>query len=208
MTSHWIRILVGLSAFAVALVTFRFALLGLELAFPEMRQLIAGHGVPFLMHVISAPIALALGAIPFAWPRQRLRFHAFHRWSGRLYGLAILIGGIGGLLIAPFVNGGIVAALGFGLLSVLWLATTGRAVLLAMNRRFVEHRRWMIRSYALTFAAVTLRLYLLFFMLAGWSYTEASPILAWICWVPNLIAAELLLRGENSKRLSSGTAPA
>ena len=57
------------------------------------------------------------------------------------------------------------------------------------------HRCWMIRSYALTFAAVTLRLELpLFFIFGGMEYPVASSYVAWLCWVPNLFIAELYLR--------------
>ena len=44
----------------------------------------------------------------------------------------------------------------------------------------------MIYAFALTFAGVTLRVYLFGFMTAGLTYTEASPYLAWLCWLPNL----------------------
>ena len=49
-------------------------------------------------------------------------------------------------------------------------------------------------SPSLTFAAVTLRLYLPFFFANGFSYTEASVYVAWMCWVPNLLAVEWWLR--------------
>jgi len=46
---------------------------------------------------------------------------------------------------------------------------------------------------ALTFAAVTLRLYLP--VLGGTlGFETGYPIVAWLCWVPNLIVAEWILR--------------
>jgi hypothetical protein len=50
----------------------------------------------------------------------------------------------------------------------------------------------MVRNFALTFAAVTLRLYSPASMTAGIEFEVAYPYIAWICWVPNLVAAELL----------------
>lgn len=83
---------------------------------------------------------------------------------------------------------------------VLWIATTAQAVRLAMARRFIEHRRWMERSYALTFAAVTLRLYLPFFFLGGMDYAQASIWLAWIAWVPNLLLVEGWMAWRDARR--------
>ena len=54
--------------------------------------------------------------------------------------------------------------------------------------------RWMLRSAALTMAAVTLRIYLLIAMMGGLSYEDVSGIIAWACWIPNLIVAELVDR--------------
>jgi signal transduction histidine kinase len=45
---------------------------------------------------------------------------------------------------------------------------------------------------ALTFAAVTLRLYLPTAMVSESAFEPAYIAVAWLCWVPNLIAAELI----------------
>jgi hypothetical protein len=50
----------------------------------------------------------------------------------------------------------------------------------------------MVRNFALTFAAVTLRLWLPGSVLSGVPFEVAYPIVAWLCWVPNLVVAELL----------------
>jgi hypothetical protein len=54
----------------------------------------------------------------------------------------------------------------------------------------------MIRSFALTFAAVTLRLYLPFPMIWGFEFIEGYRIIAWLCWVPNLLIAELWIHNR------------
>jgi hypothetical protein len=61
------------------------------------------------------------------------------------------------------------------------------------RKEIQPHRQWMIRNYALTFAAVTLRLWLLVFQVAGVALLEGYIAVAWLSWVPNLIAAELLV---------------
>jgi len=56
------------------------------------------------------------------------------------------------------------------------------------------HREWMVRNFALTFAAVTLRLWLPTLTAATGSFIEAYRTVAWLCWVPNAIVAEIILR--------------
>ena len=75
-----------------------------------------------------------------------------------------------------------------------WLTTTTTAYLAARRRDFVSHRRWMIRSFSLTFAAVTLRLYLPLSAVPGLSFDLVYPLTAWAAWIPNLIVAEIWLR--------------
>ena len=63
-----------------------------------------------------------------------------------------------------------------------------------LNRDFAAHERWMIRSFALTLAAVTLRIYLpIGVTLNNGEFTFPYTIIAWACWVPNLIVAEIFL---------------
>lgn len=178
----------------IALAPFRFLSLGLELSFQEMLGHLADRKLVFIAHITAAPLALVFGILNM-WERRKKKRAAMHRWSGRIYALAILIGGVSGLGLAIGAEGGMVATYGFGILSVLWVGFTAQAVRLAMARDFVGHRKWMVRSFALTFAAVTLRLYLPWFIIFGeMTYTEASVWVAWLCWVPNLLAAEWWLR--------------
>ena len=93
---------------------------------------------------------------------NRLRQHkpSRHRLLGRSVVGACLISGLAGLYIAQFATGGWIACLGFTSSpwpgsSLTW--TAWRRILV---RNTEAHRRWMMRSYALTFAAVTLRLWL------------------------------------------------
>jgi hypothetical protein len=52
----------------------------------------------------------------------------------------------------------------------------------------------MIRNFALTFAAVTLRLYLPPVLIVGLPFAMSYAIIAWLCWVPNLLVAEWLAK--------------
>ena len=173
----------------VGLSSYRFLALDMNLAFPGFAPHIEQRNLVLMAHISASPIALVLGAFQFSGKR-RAKNPGLHKWSGRFYALAILIGGISGLLLAIDALGGAVAGWGFGLLSIAWMGTTANAVRLAMQGNYVAHRKWMIRSFALTFAAVMLRLYLLGFMAAGFEYGPASVYIAWLCWVPNVIFAE------------------
>lgn len=123
-------------------------------------------------HISGGAVALFVGAFQVN-ARLRARFLDVHRWLGRLYVLAVGIGGVGGLVMATRSDGGLVTHVGFGLLAVLWLATTAASYWSIRHGDQIAHRRWMLRSYALTFAAVTLRIYLPIALTAGWPFIDA-----------------------------------
>jgi len=50
------------------------------------------------------------------------------------------------------------------------------------------------RSYVLTAAAITLRIYLPLVFVFHWPFAIGYPAIALLCWIPNVIAAELYLR--------------
>lgn len=92
------RLMAALS-FLVALVSYRFVVLGLSGAFPDMIGHIDLRGTAFAAHVVAAPVALATGAIQF-FPELRTGRPWLHRWNGRFYGFAVLAGGVGGLVLS------------------------------------------------------------------------------------------------------------
>jgi hypothetical protein len=80
------------------------------------------------------------------------------------------------------------------------------AYLSIRRRDLAAHRAWMVRSYALTLAAVTLRIYLPAAVIGGLDMTFAYPAIAWLCWVPNHVIAEWLLRAVPDARLTARSA--
>ena len=175
-----------------------------SLVMPEMRATFEAHRVAVYLHVFGAAVAMALGPFQFS-RRLRARRPDLHRWMGRLYlGAGVLIGGIAGMYMAYFAWGGPVARVGFALLAAAWLHTGLRAYEAARARDFVAHRRWMVRNFALTFAAVTLRLYMPASMVAGIDAAIAYPAIAWLCWVPNLVVAELWFNRGRSAVTADG----
>jgi len=73
------------------------------------------------------------------------------------------------------------------------IVATGLAVKVNLRGDAIRHRRWMIRSYALTAAAITLRIYLPLVFVFHWPFSTAYPAIAWLCWIPNALAVELYL---------------
>ena len=184
----------ALLAVLVALFSFRFVGVteGVWIDVdPGIRGVVTAHPFEALTHILIAPIALLLGPFQFlAGIRQRMS--AFHRRAGRVYVLACLIAGGGGLATAFHASGGPVAGWGFGILAVLWIATTLGAWRAAVERNFDLHRLLMRFSYAMTFGAVTLRLQIpIGFMLGYASYSAMSVWLAYTAWIPNVIVVAL-----------------
>lgn len=171
------------------------------LVLPEMKASFIAHPAGIYTHAFASVAALALGPFQFS-TRLRTRYNALHRWIGRFYlSIGVLVGGLSGLYVAQFAFGGPIARLGFSTLAVCWLYTGLRAYLAVRRGAIDEHRRWLVRNYALTFAAVMLRLYMPIFMLSGVEIAVAYPIIAWLCWLPNLAFAEWL----NKRRTSTPT---
>jgi hypothetical protein len=108
--------------------------------------------------------------------------------------VSVCIGGVAALIMAQQSQGGLVTHIGFGLLGVGWLATTTLAWRAIRARDQVTHRAWMIRSYALTYAAVTLRFQLPLSIALGIDFILAYKVISFAAWVPNLAFAEWWLR--------------
>ena len=172
---------------------------------PFVARLRAASPWPILTHIAASLIALAVGPWQFN-TRVRSRVLNLHRWMGRVYVVAVLAGGTAGLVLARTSQEGLVTHLGFGLLAIAWLASTLQAYRVIRAGDDVRHRDWMIRSFALTFAAVTLRLILPLELSLGVPFPLAYQIVAWACWVPNALVAEWLIRGGRSPRPGAGVA--
>lgn len=156
------------------------------------RRVFELHTLGIVLHIAGGMVALALGPVGFI-PRLRLKWPRWHRAAGRTYLLAVLLGGLAGLYMAAFAYMGLATGLGFALLAVLWLYTGVRALVSIRQRRVEKHRRWMIRNYALTLGAVSLRVQLL--ALSPWlDFDSSYVVVAWSSWLVTLALAEWYLR--------------
>jgi uncharacterized membrane protein len=175
----------------VAIFAYRYLVPGLP-----APDFIATNGfiMPWLpVHAVAAATALLVAPLQFR-PQLRARRPGLHRALGRVYVTGCLTGGAAGFVLALGASTGPVSTIGFAMLALLWVVATTRAWRLATRRNLVSHREWMIRSFALTLAAVTLRLYL---PIAQWlpvEFDDAYRAISFLCWVPNVVVAEIYLR--------------
>ena len=164
--------------------------------FTQQKAVYTAHKTMLITHIIASMIAILIGPFQYLPGIRRGRFLKVHRWLGRTYLLSVLFGGVSGLYMAQFAHGGIITELGFGALAVLWLYSGYRAYRHIRNKDIESHRQWMIRNYALTFAGVMLRVWMPLSVGMGADFTSAYIIVAWACWVPNLLVAEWIIRGS------------
>lgn len=155
----------------------------------------------FNLHILFSILTLIAGLTQFSnyvlKKQKRL-----HKIMGYVYVFdVLLIAGPSGLIMAYYANGTTLAKSSFIILSLLWIAFTAFAIIKIYKKDLIEHQKWMIRSYALTLSAISLRLMALifphFFHLSA--HTEYATI-AWLSWTINLVIAESIIY---FKKLSS-----
>ena len=184
---------------ATAIYSYGFHPLGTA-APPPMSATYRAHPIGIYVHVFSAVVALLLGPWQFS-ARFRQRHRQRHRWLGRIYlGVGVLFGGLAGLYMSAFAFGGPVPKLGFACLALAWLYTGFKAYRAIRAGAIDQHRAYMVRNYSLTLAAVSLRVYLPLSMVAGADFATAYAVIAWACWIPNLLLAETFWNRSRAPR--------
>jgi uncharacterized membrane protein len=149
---------------------------------------------PLRLHIAGGIGALLAGPWQFS-EKLRARALNLHRWLGRFYLLEVALGSIAGFAMALVSEQGLPTHLGFGILAILWFVTGLQAYRLVRRGNIEAHRQWMIRNYALSLAAVTLRLYMpLMLAVLHWPFPRTYITVSWLCWVPNLLIAEWMVR--------------
>ncbi|WP_379156187.1 DUF2306 domain-containing protein [Paenibacillus sp. sgz5001063] len=144
------------------------------------------------IHIFTAVFALIIGPFQLYLKPTNAR-KRWHRLLGYGYVLSITVSGIVSVYLSLFATGGWIATLGFMSLDVLWVATTLTATRKIMAKDIQAHKAWMLRSYALTFAAVTLRIWLAPLALLFGDFEVAFRVVAWVCWIPNLLVIEAVI---------------
>ena len=167
-------------------------------------------------HGVTSILALLIGPWQFlplrpdrptarqATPAGR---NLWHRRLGWLYFISLTLGALTGMPMAIMAEGGVSSRLGFFTVDVLWLVTAYFSLKTARARKFTAHRSWMIRSYALTFGAVVLRLYLYGLQHLGYEFNSIYPFTPWLSWLTSLAVAEWIVEGAPHAKLSRSVMP-
>lgn len=151
--------------------------------------------VAFYTHVFFSIFTLLAGFTQFS---NYLLYHhkKLHKTMGKVYVIAVLfINFPSGFILAIYASGLLPSKAAFLILDILWFGFTLKAYKGALHKNFKIHKQFMIRSYALTFSAITLR---------TWRIILSSVIIippinlymidAWMGFMPNLFFAEWLIR--------------
>jgi hypothetical protein len=110
-------------------------------------------------HVLFGAVAMLTCCVQI-WPWFRQRHPGAHRMIGRIYVFGSVIpAGLIGLMIGAVSPFGPFIRVSNVLLATLWLTCTITGFWMARHNRLVEHRRWMIRSFALTMSVITNRVW-------------------------------------------------
>ncbi len=179
----------------------------------ETRDELPWHYPLLWAHIATGAIALTLGPLQFV--RRIRRVPRVHRYIGRVYLFAgVVPSSIVGIVVALLTTSGPVAAAGLVVGDVLWITTAALAYAHARAGRYRQHGQWMIRNFAVTFAAVTFRAWL------GLTIVGQLPILesvyggdfdalfavaytstCWLAFIPNLLFVNLYLRRRRARRV-------
>lgn len=185
-------------------ITLQYVPINTDVAFLRIKQdfiHLQYYKIAFFVHVFSAIISLLAGYTQFS-KKIRTNYPKIHRRLGWIYILSVLLfAAPSGFIIGIFANGGISSQIAFCLLSTLWILFTVKALLTAKKKQFSEHRKWMIRSFALTLSAITLRAWkvsLVYFFHP--KPMDIYQVVAWLGWVLNLIIAEIIIFKSKSTR--------
>ena len=159
------------------------------------------YRLSFYAHIFPSLLILAAGLTQFSKFLLR-KLPILHVWIGRIYVIFVLIiSAPAALFMSFFAEGGTIAKIGFITLSIIWWLATFMGYWKIRNRNINSHKTWMIRSYALTLSAVSLRV----FQYLNSAYLFYEPIsfytfLSWFSWVGNLMIVELIISTQKKSR--------
>lgn len=148
------------------------------------------------VHALAGGLTI-LTSLPAFLPVTRRVF--VHRWLGKAFILSVLVAGLSALPMAVMAEGGLVSKTGFFCQALLWLGSAALALEKAKSRKFSEHRRWMIRSFALTYGAVTTRLLLNFLLATGLHFDSVYDLVSW-SWLLPVACGEIWIVWSSPQR--------
>jgi len=156
----------------------------------------ASRRAGLLLHIASGCVALLVGPVQL-WLGLGRRHLCLHRRLGRAYVASVMAGAASAFYLAFTTELGWVVGMGLAGLGIAWLVTTGLAVAAIRRRLVPQHQEWMVRSYVVTFAFVTFRLFWAVLRVAGiGTLAEQLAVASWFCWAGPLLLTEAILQGR------------
>ncbi|GAA4208087.1 DUF2306 domain-containing protein [Actinocatenispora rupis] len=159
-------------------------------------------------HIGTATVATVTGFVQF-WPWLRNRYPKVHRWTGRAYFFAgVFPSMILAVPVATMSEFGAANIAGLYALDAMWIVTAVAGYRAARTRRYADHRRWMVRNFAVTLASLASRPWqlvvslIIFGPLAGPMYHgdtqtmihDAASASVWLALFANVVIAEVYVQ--------------
>lgn len=156
--------------------------------------------LPLIIHAIFGGIALFTGGLQLI-SKFREKFPKANIVLRKIYYASVVISGIFGFYVALYAQGGLVNKIGFVMLDMLWIYSIWRAIRADLTGDMASFRIWIIRNYALTFAAVTLRIWIpviwSFYAFESSAFNTAYATVGFLSWVPNILFVEWFYLNKN-----------
>lgn len=203
LKTSWQIILIGFFLLMLN-ITLKYVSFDSDVAFLQIKQTevhsIPGYLFIFYLHVCSAIFTLLAGFTQFNATLLRVK-PRIHRAIGKGYVIVVLfLAAPSGFFIGLFANGGLFSKIAFVTLSILWFYFTLKAFTAIKKRQVNKHKAFMLRSFALAFSAITLRLWkVILVYLFHPSPMDVYQIIAWLGWIPNLLLIEYFIYKQKIK---------
>ncbi|EWM12218.1 DUF2306 domain-containing protein [Kutzneria sp. 744] len=168
----------------------------------DMR--IVGYYASLVVHAVPAGLTLIVGPWQFV-PKLRTRFPRLHRVLGRVYLVSVILAAAAASYATVVTPSGFPLQVAFSVLIVAWLYSAFQGYRTIRRGDVRSHRIWMIRNYTLTFAAVTLRLYLmlgvaLMNVIPSLTFRDVYTSSAWLSLLGNVLVAEYFILRHTVRR--------
>jgi len=179
-------------------ITFKYIPFKTDVAFLQIKQtevLTNKYYIYFFyMHVYSAIFALLAGFTQFNINFLE-KYPRYHKLLGKVYVYIVLFFATpSGIYIGLYANGGLISKISFVLLGFFWFYFTVKGILSIKKKHLINHQKYMYRSFALAFSAITLRLWKVILVNLFHPYPiDLYQIIAWLGWIPNLILIEFFI---------------
>ncbi len=202
----WLVLTLGLVVFNFVYAMPRYLSLDPSQSRSVLDPSAPAHFGLLVAHVVTGNVAMATVLLQL-WPWLRRHYPQVHRASGRVY---ILAGALPSAALGVFalipLRPGPAGSIGLGAMGVLWIVTTVIGWRMARQRRYAEHRRWMIYSFALALGTSWGRIIVV--ILTAFPSLQVSvdvliEVANWLGWVVNLLIAHLWIESR-AKRSSKG----